>query len=181
MTKYVAYTDASCRSPDSAWGYLIVDDMPNDRLATNQPADLGNFIAHGHGILPNSTNNQGEITAIYRAVLQLLNLPVREQCVIISDSQYALGGMTTWREGWKRRKFVKVKNMEFWQPLWSAFDDLQSVCHVSTLHVRGHQGIVGNEYADSLSRAMFSLSPKAQRKQLKDTIWTTSGENRHGQ
>lgn len=170
--KLIAYTDASCRAPDAAWGYLIVGDMDNADLATDDPAFLGEFVAHGHGLLPNCSNNQGEITAILKALLKLRQIADGRHCVIVADSQYALNAMTVWRESWERRKFANVKNLEFLHPLWDAFDDLQTESHVSTLHVRGHQGIVGNEYADALSRAIFSLSPKAKRKELRTTTWT---------
>jgi len=176
MTWLVAYTDASCRSPDSAWGYLIVKGVATEDLDTKDPAKIGEFVGQGHGLLENATNNQGEVTAILRALIRLKReLPAHkmDHCVIVADSLYAINGLTIWRTAWERRKFVGVKNLQFWHPLWDVFDQMSEKYCISTLHVRGHQGIVGNEYADSLSRSMFSLFPKAERNKLKANLWTT--------
>jgi ribonuclease HI len=99
------------------------------------------------------TNNQVELLALVRA-LEYIALHKDGAYQIFTDSIYGMKVCTEWRHGWKKRGWKKadgkpVLNLLLVQQL----DKLMQACEkwVTFIHVRGHQGIPGNEAADQLA------------------------------
>lgn len=90
---------------------------------------------------PMTTNNVMEVTAALKA---LEALPCPCDVTLVSDSQYLVKGMSSWRQGWESKGWVGVKNYELWQRLISA----ASRHRVEWKWVRGHNGDHFNEMAD---------------------------------
>ncbi|XP_076359133.1 ribonuclease H1-like, partial [Tachypleus tridentatus] len=73
---------------------------------------------------------------------------------IHTDSAFLIKGITMWIKKWKRNNWKlttgeNVKNREDFE----ALDEVLKGLNVKWVHVRGHQGIHGNEAADRLAVA----------------------------
>ncbi|KAI0712114.1 ribonuclease H-like domain-containing protein, partial [Earliella scabrosa] len=69
---------------------------------------------------------------------------------IMSDSKYAVEGITRWISKWEAQGWIGVANKELFQ---SAIAWLRARSAKTTLKwVKGHAGIAGNEAADELAR-----------------------------
>ncbi len=130
------YTDGACKGNPGpgGWGVWM---LYNGKEKT----------MHGGEAL--TTNNRMEMTAVVRA-LEALKRPCKVK--LYSDSSYVLKGITEWIVGWKARQWrtadkKPVKNDD----LWKILDVLASQHEIEWIWVRGHDGNVGNERADSLA------------------------------
>ena len=92
-----------------------------------------------------TTNNRMEL----RGVIEGLKL-LKEPCdvEIISDSSYVVKAINEWLEGWVRKNFSKVKNVD----LWKEYLEISSPHNVRGTWVRGHNGHQENERCDELAR-----------------------------
>lgn len=110
------------------------------------------------GYLGIQTNQVAELIAALEA---LRRLPLGAKVLLISDSQYTLNGLMSWRKGWERNGWLTsdkqpVKNKEIWQALSKEADLRQ----VTTKWVRGHDGDEMNELCDELANAaVVALGP----------------------
>nr|CAD7434452.1 unnamed protein product [Timema monikensis] len=100
-----------------------------------------------------ATNNTAEIQAAVLAIELAKSAGVKKLC-INTDSQFLINSITKWIRKWRRNNWKltdggPVKNKEDFVMLDAA---LKSVV-VKWNHVRGHQGILGNEMADQLAKA----------------------------
>lgn len=92
-----------------------------------------------------TTNNRMELQAAIEALRRL-----QEPCEVdlFTDSEYVREGITTWIDGWKKRRWKKkIKNKDLWL-------ELDALCNKHTIRwqwVRGHSGVEGNERCDVLS------------------------------
>jgi len=100
----------------------------------------------------NSTNNTAELTAIYKALrlVKHMKKPVR----IYSDSAYAVFSLC--------RVFKGKKNTELINEIIEYIQKYPVV--VEFVKVRGHQGLVFNEWADSICSQLLSLNSKKNSK-----------------
>jgi ribonuclease HI len=119
--------------------------------------DGGSHFIEASGGVPESTCNRMEIQAVIEGLLAL-----KEPCevLLISDSQYLLRGVGTWRyrwraDGWvrirhKRTKtvFLPLKNDDLWREL----DRLAEQHTLTCQWVRGHNGDPDNERCDFLAQ-----------------------------
>ena len=135
MARITVYTDGGCEPNPGrgGWGALIEYD--------------GKLPKEIYGGLPETTNNQMEMTAVIEALLA-----TEGPIMIHTDSKYVKNGITTWiknwkRNGWKTRNKTPVKNKE----LWILLDSLVKGRKVSFRWVKGHAGNPGNERADELA------------------------------
>ena len=103
-----------------------------------------------------TTNNRMEIQAAIEGLKAL-----KEPCnvVLVTDSRYLIGGITTWRHTWRsggwvipRKNNQPVKNADLWQIL----DELVEKHAVECKWVKGHSGNADNERCDKLAECYAS-------------------------
>ena len=127
------YTDGSSWQGDGGWAWWVSDDLC------------------GSGSAIDTTNQQMEMLAVLEALEAFSAHPVE----IISDSAYVINGMTQrwyekWRlNGWRSSQKKPVANQSLWEALIEVVE--ARTLPVFWTHVRGHQGIEGNEAADRLA------------------------------
>lgn len=92
-----------------------------------------------------TTNNRMELQGVIEG-LKLLKEPCNVE--IISDSSYVVKAINEWLEGWVRRNFAKVKNVD----LWKAYLEVSAPHNVTGTWVRGHNGHPENERCDELAK-----------------------------
>ncbi len=132
------YTDGACKGNPGigGWGAWI-------HYKGNEKSIFGGE--------QNTTNNRMEMMAVIKA-LEALKRP--SQIKLYTDSSYVQKGMTEWLQGWKAKNWrtaarQEVKNADLWKQL----DVLANQHQIEWLWVRGHDGNVGNERADTLANA----------------------------
>lgn len=137
--------------PDAkaGWGWVAYDENNNILSEDCGPVKTG---------LP--TNNRGEILAILEAfkyAAQLLENfnPSAAEVVVYSDSAYCVNGYNDWMHNWQKlgwwrnkKQTSEVKNRDLWIELYEYYD---KGLPVTVEKVKGHAGIMGNEYADKLA------------------------------
>jgi ribonuclease HI len=91
-----------------------------------------------------TTNNRMELLGVIEGLKAL-----KEPCKVdvISDSSYVVKGINEWLEGWIKRDFKKVKNID----LWRAYIEASKEHTIHAIWVRGHDGHEENERCDKLA------------------------------
>ena len=96
--------------------------------------------------LTNQSNQSGELMAILHAVK---DNPPNDNLRIISDSKYAIEGLTKNAENWENRNWAGIQNGEIFKCITAW---IRSRTGITTLKwTRGHNGTKGNEEADKLA------------------------------
>jgi len=92
-----------------------------------------------------TTNNRMELKAVIEALKKL-----KEPCEIelFSDSTYVLKGINEWLDGWIRKNFKNVKNVD----LWKEFINVSKNHKINVHWVKGHSGHKENEICDKIAR-----------------------------
>lgn len=110
-----------------------------------------------------TTNNRMEMQAAISALEFFASSNRTEPCVLYTDSEYLIKGITQWVKGWKKKGWKTAAGKPVLnQDLWETLDKLdrqvqsQTKAPVSWQHVRGHSGNVGNERCDTIARAFCS-------------------------
>lgn len=137
------YTDGACENNGKA----------------GAKAGLGVWFGYGHPlnvaepVKRRPTNNVGEIEACTRAIQLAHSAGVKKLC-INTDSEFVINCITKWIKGWKRNGFKTAKGAPVLNKdeLVELDETLSLMEDVKWNHVRGHQGIEGNEAADALAR-----------------------------
>ena len=98
-----------------------------------------------------TTNNRMEMTAVIEG---LKALKKNSAVTIHTDSRYVMDGASKWLPGWKKKGWKTadkkpVKN----EDLWRALDEAVLRHDVVWRWVRGHDGHLENERADTLARS----------------------------
>lgn len=105
--------------------------------------NLKKFMSFG-----NVTNNQMELAGVIFAYNYIKSNNIKKNVKIITDSQYVVNGINTWKKNWKIKNWKDVKNKE----LWLILDKLETeMTNISVEWIKGHDGHSGNEIADSLA------------------------------
>jgi ribonuclease HI len=117
-----------------------------------------------------TTNNRMEMQAAISALQFFVGTSQTEQCVLYTDSEYLIKGITQWVKGWKKKGWKTaagkpVLNQDLWETLDSLDRQVQSQTKVSVSwqHVRGHSGNAGNERCDTIARGFSSGQPPQLR------------------
>jgi ribonuclease HI len=111
----------------------------------------GEIVTEGHGAAKDTTNNRMEFTALIEAYRAL---PEDAAVTVRSDSQLCVKTITKWAEVWERkdwkRKGDPLKNLDLVKELLELYR-----AHPNCLleWTRAHDGLLWNEYADSLASA----------------------------
>jgi ribonuclease HI len=142
MKKVTLITDGACigNPGPGGWAYIL-------RYAEHS--------IEGAGGAPETTNNRMEMTATIEG-LKALKQPC--EVLLISDSQYILKGIQSWRFTWRMKGWMRkhkkgqaqpVLNADLWQEL-DALADKHTICGQ---WVKGHSGHIDNEKCDELAQA----------------------------
>jgi ribonuclease HI len=117
-----------------------------------------------------TTNNRMEMQAAISALQFFASTKQTTQCVVYTDSEYLIKGITQWVKGWKKKGWKTaagkaVLNQDLWETLDILNGQVQSQTKVpvSWQHVRGHSGNVGNERCDTIARGFSSGQPPQLR------------------
>lgn len=141
--KLTIATDGACLGNPGPGGWAFV--------AQNE---LGEDVHEASGSSQfNTTNNRSELMAVICA-LEWFDLYNSGDwtCLIQSDSQYVIKGITEWIHGWKKKGWKNsakepIKN----EDLWRRLDTIAEIVKPEWEWVRGHNGHVLNERADKLA------------------------------
>jgi ribonuclease HI len=117
-----------------------------------------------------TTNNRMEMQAAISALEFFAGTSQTQQCVLYTDSEYLIKGITQWMKGWKKKGWKTAAGKDVLnKDLWETLDLLdrqvqaQTKVPVSWQHVRGHSGNVGNERCDTIARGFSSGQPPQLR------------------
>jgi ribonuclease HI len=117
-----------------------------------------------------TTNNRMEMQAAISALEFFASTSQTQQCVLYTDSEYLIKGITQWMKGWKKKGWKTAAGKDVLnKDLWETLDILdrqvqaQTKVPVSWQHVRGHSGNVGNERCDTIARGFSSGQPPQLR------------------
>ncbi|AQW85256.1 ribonuclease HI [Campylobacter pinnipediorum subsp. pinnipediorum] len=93
----------------------------------------------------NTTNNQMELRAVIEGIKAL-----KEPCNIklYTDSSYVANSINSWLEGWIKKDFKKVKNIE----LWKEYINVSQQHNINAIWVKAHNGHPQNEECDKMAR-----------------------------
>lgn len=110
-----------------------------------------------------TTNNRMELQAVinglkYAVLAKLTDLDSVYDLTVLSDSSYVVNSITAgWLEAWTANGYVKkdkskVKNSDLFKQLHFVLSLARICCkEVTFLHIKGHNGDIMNETADSLA------------------------------
>ena len=142
VVNYRIYTDGSGTVKDSpgGWACIYTDHV------TGKKVELS-------GNEEETTNNRMELTAALRG---LQTLRYSHNCTysveIVSDSQYVVNGINTWRHKWCLQHWHKARNeLIANDDLWRQIDLYCELHGVTASWVRGHSGHPLNEKCDALA------------------------------
>lgn len=137
---YRAYADGSSLNNPGPAGWAVLIIKPDGTRETL----VGSVAA--------ATNNSMELRA---AIVALRALPNDATGALLSDSEYVVKGVTSWRKGWEAKgwrnaKGQPVANAGLWRSLFQLSDQHPGIRFE---WVRGHAGEEGNTLVDTLARA----------------------------
>ena len=92
-----------------------------------------------------TTNNRMELQGVIEG-LKLLKEPCDVE--VVSDSSYVIKAINEWLEGWAKKDFKKVKNVD----LWKSYLEVSKPHRIRGTWIRGHNGHPQNERCDELAR-----------------------------
>ena len=133
----VMFTDGSCldNGRNGTGGYCALLQTPNKK---HQKIIKGSEL--------DTTNNRMEITAIIEG-LKAIKKPSR--VTVYSDSNITVRAINEWLEGWIRKNFRKVANVD----LWREYLEVSAQHQVKAIWVKAHSGIYENELVDDIARS----------------------------
>ncbi len=98
------------------------------------------------GSEPQTTNNRMELKAVIEGLKRL-----KEPCevIIYSDSNYVVKAINEWLEGWIKKDFKNVKNID----LWKEYIKVSEPHKIEAVWIRGHSGHKENELCDKIAKS----------------------------
>ncbi|AFZ42962.1 Ribonuclease H [Halothece sp. PCC 7418] len=134
------YTDGACTGNPGPGGWGAVFYFKNGSVY-----EIG-------GAEPETTNNRMEMQAAIASLELFQASEQKTPIVLYSDSQYLIKGLTQWLKGWKKKGWkTSTGKAVLNQDLWTTLDQLNHSL-IEWKHVRGHEGIAGNERCDAIAR-----------------------------
>ncbi len=135
MPQVELYTDGAAKGNPGPGGYGAIL-----RSGQNEKELSGGFY--------HTTNNRMELLAV---IVGLESLKVKGcHVTVVSDSKYVVDAFQkNWIDGWKRRRWAKVKNPDLWKRLLLAMEPHQ----VNYQWIKGHNEHPENERCDRLAVA----------------------------
>ncbi len=156
------YTDGACTGNPGpgGWGTVLY-------FQDGSVYELGGSEAQ-------TTNNRMEMQAAIAALELFQESGQTEPISLYSDSQYLIKGLTQWIKGWKKKGWkTSTGKAVLNQDLWEILDRLNhSLIHWQ--HVRGHQGVAGNERCDAIARAFASAHNPVLKKTIEFPVLANS-------
>jgi ribonuclease HI len=138
------YTDGACRLNNLVGnqpGSWAVNILKNNKLTDS----FG-------GYEKSTTNNQMELMAILNALQYVEHNNIKDEVIIYSDSAYCINAINMWMDGWNKRNWKNVKNLEILKLIYILKNKLNNIKYI---HIRGHSGNYGNELADKLCNSIL--------------------------
>lgn len=117
---------------------------------------LGDFVYEEYEVVPDTTNNIQELTAVIKALESLATTDV--PVTVYSDSKYVIDGISSWRYNWVKNNWQTankkpVANKEYWQKLIELSDRQKFIRYE---WIKGHQNEDNlNDRADFLVNKAF--------------------------
>ena len=132
MKKIEIFTDGSCLGNPGKGGWCAILRYKGHQKILS-------------GAEKNTTNNRMELLAVIKALEAL-----KEECEVelYSDSTYVLKGLSEWLEGWIKRNFKKVKNVD----LWKRYIEVSKPHKIHINWIKGHSGHKENELCDKIAK-----------------------------
>ena len=94
------------------------------------------------------SNQVGELVAIIAAVEAI---PINQPLIIITDSKYAIEGLTSHLGRWEDHGWIGIKNADLFKR--AAYLLKRRTARTSFRWIKGHEGDQGNEGSDQLAKA----------------------------
>ena len=152
-TETTVFTDGACinngrENASAGSGVWYANDDPRNRSVR---------VPHEE-----QSNQTGELYAILLAVR---NHPTNEDLRIVSDSRYAIDGLTKHLKHWEDRGWIDVKHNDLFQSItaWLRWRNAKT----KFKWVKGHNGTRGNEEADKLAGEGALKPPQMEPDALK--------------
>ena len=135
------WVDGACSGNPGPGGYAVVS-LEENELVYSYVEDF-----------QHTTNNRMELMAILH-VIKLAAEDRENDYLVYSDSAYAINSITNWiycwaRNGWMNSKKKQVENIDLMQEIYQYVEF--SMPNFKLEKVHGHDGLLGNELADSLA------------------------------
>ena len=142
MKELIFYTDGACSGNPGIGGWSYVELVK---------CDSGFKTSVTKGNKRNTTNNEMELTACFKAILKAYK-DGNKQITVYSDSAYVVnaiscGWLYNWeKNGWKTSEDTLVKNKTIWEKLYRLL--YEKGMHVKMVKVKGHDSDLLNQMAD---------------------------------
>lgn len=113
-----------------------------------------------------TTNNREELKAMIEAFndsMNIINIYSNDQIIIYSDSAYVVNTINDWiwswaKNNWMNSKKKTVENIDLMKIIYNYLNT--NFCPFQVVKVSGHEGVVGNEFADALATGNFNKANK---------------------
>lgn len=156
------YTDGACSGNPGPGGWGVVIYFEDGSIH-----ELG-----GHDRA--TTNNRMEMQAAIDALQFFADFGQTEPCILHTDSEYLIKGITQWvkswkKKGWKTAAGKAVLNQDLWETLDRLHHQVQAQTKMTVTwqYVRGHSGNVGNERCDAIARSFAARQSPQLRQRSK--------------
>ena len=135
------WVDGACSGNPGPGGYAVVS-LEENELVYSYVEDF-----------QHTTNNRMELMAILH-VIKLAADDKENDYLVYSDSAYAINSITNFiygwaRNGWMNSKKKQVENIDLMQEIYKYVEFPMPNFKLEKVH--GHDGLLGNELADSLA------------------------------
>lgn len=151
--------ESSFSAEEGAWVSEFTDHTYDISKKPLPNVEILNYIDGFGSLLPTSTNNHAEATALFRALVYVLDFnktaesPITD-LFILADSEYVINGFTKWLDNWVAKNFTKDDGGKYAnEETWLSIAKLKEECKTNGITVRmkwvaGHSGDIGNDLAD---------------------------------